>query len=105
MPVCWGDMLKVTILKRLLRSSWFKSRAEEPDSQAGVASGWGQGMLWYLVLRKKGSDEGGWEQVRGFSERGVLERQRGDSWQLWEEQADSRTSLSFVCPVILSLRR
>lgn len=98
-------MLKVTSLKHFLRLPWFQSRAEEPDSQARVVSGWSQGMLWYprykmrkrakqhcgeptqrrcLAPRvpggveKEGSDKGGWEQVRGFfSEQGVLERQRG----------------------------
>lgn len=98
-------MTEVTSLKHLLRLLWFKSRDEEPNAQAGVASGWGRVMLWYpeykmrkmaqqsccvptegsclaplVVLRKRGSDEGGWGQVRVFfSEQGVLERQRGDS--------------------------
>jgi hypothetical protein len=61
MPRCWGGMLKVTSLKHLLRLPWLRSRAEEPDSQAGVASGWGQGMLWYLgyKMRKRAKQHGG----------------------------------------------
>lgn len=51
--VCSGDMLKVTSLKHLLKSPWFKSRAEEPDFQAGVASGWGQGLLWYPEHKRR----------------------------------------------------